>query len=213
MKDIDTMTPTPVVNSFNEWDPLEEVIVGVVEGATVPAWHVTLQATMPGNQREFYLRNGGRPFPKEQIEAASKELDEFARILEGEGVRVRWPDCLDHAREFATTDWQSCGGMYAAMPRDTLLVVGDEIIEAPMAWRSRYFEPTAYRPLLKEYFQRGAKWTAAPKPQLSDDLYNYSYKEPLDGEALVYVISEFEPTFDAADFIRCGRDIFTQRSH
>src|SRR5205085_9526018 len=68
-------------------------------------------------------------------------------------------------------------------------------------------------PLLKEYFQRGAKWTAAPKPQLSDDLYNYSYKEPLDGEALVYVISEFEPTFDAADFIRCGRDIFTQRSH
>jgi glycine amidinotransferase len=28
-----------------------------------------------------------------------------------------------------------------------------------------------------------------------------------------YVITEFEPTFDAADFIRCGRDIFVQRSH
>ena len=28
-----------------------------------------------------------------------------------------------------------------------------------------------------------------------------------------YVTSELEPTFDAADFIRCGRDIFAQRSH
>ena len=62
--------------------------------------------------------------------------------------------------------------MYAAMPRDILIVVGDEIIEAPMAWRSRFFEYRAYRPLLKEYFKRGAKWTTAPKPLLSDDLYD-----------------------------------------
>ena len=62
--------------------------------------------------------------------------------------------------------------MYAAMPRDILIVVGDEIIEAPMAWRSRFFEYRAYRPLLKEYFQRGAKWTTAPKPLMSDDLYD-----------------------------------------
>jgi glycine amidinotransferase len=48
---------------------------------------------------------------------------------------------------------------------------------------------------------------------LSDAFYNYGYTEPLDGEPIEYVISEFEPTFDAADFIRCGRDIFVQRSH
>ena len=58
------------------------------------------------------------------------------------------------------------------MPRDILIVVGDEIIEAPMAWRSRFFEYRAYRPLLKEYFKRGAKWTTAPKPLMSDDLYD-----------------------------------------
>jgi glycine amidinotransferase len=213
MEDLDLINPTPVINSFNEWDPLEEAIVGVVDGATVPAWHVTLQATMPANQREFYLQNGGQPFPKEQVEAASKELDEFAHILEAEGVRVRWPDRLDHSRRFATPDWQSPGGLYAAMPRDALLVFANEIIEAPMAWRSRYFESLAYRSLLKEYFHRGAKWTAAPKPQLSDALYNYDYAEPVDGEPLKYAITEFEPTFDAADFIRCGRDIFVQRSH
>ena len=58
------------------------------------------------------------------------------------------------------------------MPRDILLVVGDEIIEAPMAWRSRFFEYRAYRPLLKEYFKGGAKWTTAPKPLMCDALYD-----------------------------------------
>lgn len=63
-------------------------------------------------------------------------------------------------------------GMYAAMPRDIIMVVGDEIIEAPMAWRSRFFEYRAYRSLMKDYFQRGARWTTAPKPQMADDLYD-----------------------------------------
>lgn len=61
------------------------------------------------------------------------------------------------------------------MPRDILVVIGDEIIEAPMAWRSRYFEFRAYRTLLKDYFKSGAKWTAAPKPQMSDELYDQVY--------------------------------------
>lgn len=72
---------------------------------------------------------------------------------------------------FKTPDFQSCG-LYAAMPRDILLVVGDEIIEAPMAWRSRFFEYRAYRSLLKEYFKGGAKWTTAPKPLMCDALYD-----------------------------------------
>ena len=49
--------------------------------------------------------------------------------------------------------------------------MGNEIIEAPMALRSRFFEYRAYRPLLKDYFKRGAMWTAAPKPQMVADLY------------------------------------------
>jgi len=58
------------------------------------------------------------------------------------------------------------------MPRDILLVIGNEIIESPMAWRSRFFEYRAYRPLIKEYFRQGAKWTTAPKPLMSDELYD-----------------------------------------
>lgn len=52
------------------------------------------------------------------------------------------------------------------------MVVGNEIIEAPMAWRSRFFEYRAYRSLIKDYFHRGAKWTTAPKPTMADELYD-----------------------------------------
>lgn len=63
-------------------------------------------------------------------------------------------------------------GLYSAMPRDILMVVGNEIIEAPMAWRSRFFEYRAYRSIIKDYFHRGAKWTTAPKPTMADELYD-----------------------------------------
>jgi glycine amidinotransferase len=204
---------TPVVNSYDEWSLLEEVIVGVIEGAAVPAWHVTLEATMPSEQRPFFEELAGRPFPKERMDAAARELDAFAHILEAEGVTVRRPTAVNFARPYATPDWQSPGGLYAAMPRDLLLVIGDEIIEAPMAWRSRYYEVNAYRPLLHEYFHRGGRWTAAPKPQLNDDLYNSDYREPAGSTVETYAITEYEPTFDAADFVRFGRDVFVQKSH
>ena len=87
-----------------------------------------------------------------------------------------------------------------------------------MAWRSRFFEYRAYRPLIKEYFKQGAKWTTAPKPQMADQLYDFHYpiENVMDRHELAtagrFVTTEFEPCFDAADFIRAGKDIFVQRS-
>lgn len=205
--------PTARVNSYTEWDPLEEVIVGRADHACVPDWHVVLEATMPEKHWDWFKRQGGSYFPAELRLAAAKELDEFCAVLEREGVRVRRPDPVDWATPFQTPSFGPVRGLYGAMPRDCLLVVGDEIIEAPMAWRTRYFETRAYRSLIKEYFHAGARWTAAPKPELADDFY----RTDLSGSGYdVYddksVITEAEPVFDAADFCRCGRDIFCQRA-
>ena len=71
---------------------------------------------------------------------------------------------------YKTPDFEA-SAFRAGWPRDILLVVGNELIEAPMADRDRFFEYRAYRPLMKEYFKAGAKWTTAPKPQMSDKLY------------------------------------------
>src|SRR5262249_7210745 len=108
--------------------------------------------------------------------------------------------------------WRS-RGFCAACPRDLFLVIGSEIIETPSCWRSRYFEGYAYRTLFKEYFERGARWTSAPRPELTDRLYDGNFRPPAEGEPPCYVINEHEPVFDAADFTRCGRDLFVIRSN
>jgi glycine amidinotransferase len=202
----------PVVNSHNEFDPLEEVIVGSIEDATIPEWHVSGKAVWPQQYWDMYKTQAGQPFRQDLMDGARKELDGFAEILRQEGVIVRRPDAKtgDFSQSSKTPDFEINNGLYAAMPRDLLIVVGNEIIEAPMAWRSRFFEYRPYRKLMKEYFQRGAKWTTAPKPLMSDELYRSedSYVEGQDS----FVTTEFEPVFDAAEFTRIGKDIFVQRS-
>lgn len=202
------MISSPAVCSHNEWDLLEEVIVGIVDGACFPPWHFALQPVLPDNQHQIFQINAGTPFPVERVQAANQELEEFVHILEAEGVTVRRPEVRNQLEKFGAPGWQSTG-MYHAMPRDLLLVIGQQIIECPLAWRSRYCEVFGYRRLLKEYFNAGVQWQSAPKPELCDALYN----DYLGGEINSMIINEYEPTFDAADFIRCGRDIFVQKSH
>jgi len=203
--------------SCNEWDPLEEVIVGNVTGASVPPFTPEVKANTSEKNWKFFQKYHGRPFPPEHMAKAYDEIEEMCRILEHEGVKVRRPDDVIHSESYKTPDFESTG-MYAAMPRDILLVVGNEIIEAPMAWRSRFFEYRSYRSLMKEYFAGGAMWTTAPKPLMGDDLYdqNYPIENVNDRHRLAaqgrFVTTEHEPCFDAADFIRAGRDIFAQRS-
>ncbi|BAZ08944.1 non-ribosomal peptide synthase [Calothrix sp. NIES-4071] len=214
-----TVNNSSPVCSYNEWDPLEEVIVGIVDGSMVPSWHTIHRATvLPGQEKQMdslckRTQFQPLPYPEWLVQAATKCVDEFVHILESEGVVVRRPDVVDYSASFGTPGWEVMNGFCAANPRDVFLVIGNEIIEAPMADRGRYFESWAYRSLLKEYLKAGAKWVAAPKPQLLDALYDPDYKVPALGEEMRFVITEFEPTFDAADFVRFGRDIFVQKSH
>lgn len=207
-----TASVTSVVNSFNEWDLLEEVIVGRLDGAIIPPWHITVKATMPQRYWDLFRTYGGKLFPEELIKAGEKDLEELVHILEAEGVKVRRPDAVNYSLPYGTPDWQSPSGLYGAMPRDVMIVVGDKLIEAPMPWRSRFFEINAYRSLIKEYFHAGAQWLPAPKPELRDELYNYQYEEADEDAPFNSSLTEFEPVFDAAEFSRCGRDIFVQQS-
>jgi glycine amidinotransferase len=196
------------VNSWNEWDPLQEVVVGTARGAVDAGYEPALSPYFSSGHAGG--DSGAHPVPLPLVDDAERQLDAFARRLEGLGITVRRPDPIDHAIAVKTPDWAARGGHACACPRDLLLVIGDEIIEAPMTQRVRYFEFRAYRSLLKEYFRSGARWTAAPRPLMSDDLYHRpGGPEPFDF-ARGPLLTEFEPAFDAACFARFGRDIFWQ---
>lgn len=203
----------PVVQTYNEWDPLEEIIVGSVDGAMIPPWDIEMEATLHRKDLwDFYRQNGGKPWPPEMLQAADKDLREFVHILEAEGVTVRRPAPYDFSKPFSTPDFSIASSCYALMPRDVLLVIGDQIIEAPMGWRSRYHETHAYKELCKEYFRQGARWISGPRPQLSEQSYQPGYIAPQEGEPMRTVLTEWEPLFDAADVIKCGRDVFVAQS-
>jgi glycine amidinotransferase len=200
------------VNSYTEWDLLEEVIVGRLEGATVPSNHIAVTSNLPPFTAKLCRLAAGFRYPKWMVQLAQRELDAFIHLLEEEGIRVRRPDSVDFSRRYRLPQW-SARGFSVACPRDVFLIVGDEIIETPTCWRSRYFEAAAYRSLFKEYFAKGARWTAAPKPELTDRVFDYDYRIPGLAEPQRFVVNEFEPVFDAADFARCGRDLFVTRSN
>lgn len=210
------------VESYNEWDPLEEVIVGTVTGAMYPEVSPILAAN---GEPEWLLHYQGEFIEEEYTEKAAEQLENFVAHLKEQGVKVKRPAPHAHNNAYETPSWKCKSGWNTANPRDLFLVVGDEIIECASPLRHRYFESQAYHRLMTDYFKRGARWTSAPKAPLLDTLYDHSFlltsrgendtdedKTLKPGETHRYPINESEPVFEAADFIRCGRDIFVTQS-
>jgi N-dimethylarginine dimethylaminohydrolase len=188
-----------LVDVHNEWDPLEEMIVGIADGAQVPRPDRSVLAVDYLDHHDTPEEIPSGPYPARVIEEANEDLERFADVLRGEGVVVRRPVPSDHARTHGTPDW-TIDGEHDYCPRDVLLPIGRTVIETPMVLRSRYFDPFAYRDLLLEYFESGANWISAPKPRLLDETYD------LDAEG-GWVLRDLEPVFDAANVLRLGRDL------
>ncbi len=210
----DRAAQDPVVNSYNEWNQLEEVIVGRIEGAVIPsldepAIKAVIKPKTPGAKKFFSASE--KPYPNKIIKNAKKELDEFISILRAENIIVRRPEKFDFSKKYITPYWES-RGFSMSCPRDAFLVIGNEIIEAPISWRSRYFESIPYKNLFSYYFEHGEKWIFSPKPLLKNDLYGTELYIENDISKRC-VTDESEIVFDAADFLRFGKDIVVARSH
>jgi N-dimethylarginine dimethylaminohydrolase len=182
--------------SCNEWDPLEEVIVGNPLHARFPTPDPSTQVAEFPDRSLAEIPRG--PFPQRIIEETEEDLNEFVRILEGLGVTVKRPQTWPHEAKFSTIHWEA-QGYYNYCPRDVLLVIGDHIIETPNVIRSRAQETVSYRTLLMDYLRSGAKWYSAPKPMLLDSLFAVDPAKPTPRND--------EPAFDAANVLRFGYDL------
>lgn len=206
-----------VVKSWNEWDPLKHVIVGVADGCCIPPAEPALDAKVP---EDSDMRGQWGPRPQETVDRANEQLDGLVKILEDRGVRVDRPTPMDFNQPAKTPDWET-GSMFGCMPpRDVLLTVGSEMLEATMSYRCRWFEYLCYRPLLQKYYNEdpNMRHEAAPKPRLTDEDYHPDYLSDKIGveqrlkwaEERFFVTTEEEPLFDAADILRFGKDLVVQ---
>ncbi|PXF49768.1 Glycine amidinotransferase, mitochondrial [Gracilariopsis chorda] len=232
-----------LVNSCTEWEPLQEVIVAKLpDDACFPPNGPYFRGECNNEYIAATLNWPKGPRHPNGIQKANMQYDVFADMLEGEGVVVKRPTLVPQNKPIATPYW-STPTMYNVCPRDKLLVVGREILEAAMSFRTRLFEEYCYRDLIMDYYRRdkGMIWTAAPKPMMRNSLYQHAVdiangmKTPLwdrvknkmkNKKGLVnpedvrsgkhnfeFATTEDEPVWDAADVVRFGKDLFVMRSN
>lgn len=202
-----------VVNSHNDWSPLEEVIVGTPyhldysEDVSSKLFFYNNLAPEPylqGERGEW--RIFGEPPSNQVRDEAHEDLEHFVTVLEGEGVVVRRPQVLAEVPTI-TTPWWSAPMGHAMMSRDLCVIIDDEIIETPPMVRARYFESDLYKELFTEYFRQGARWTVVPRSRLLEKNFDYSYAvaqgyaEQAPAELFV------EMMFDGPQILRLGRDL------
>ncbi|MER7580096.1 glycine amidinotransferase [Kitasatospora sp. NPDC097691] len=221
------------LNSFDEWSPLKEIVVGSAENYVSHERELSFELffhdNIAGDNRsEWYYPRltsrlgdptaGGTRIPVKQryVAELNEDLQGLVDTLTSLGVTVHRPtDVTPETAEVRTPAW-SASVVPPLNLRDNTLIAGDEIIETSPMIRSRYFETQLLKPVFQEYFRRGARWSTMPRPLMTDASFDLSYArsskaggpmEPIeDPQSSPYDVG-YEMLFDAAQCLRLGRDI------
>lgn len=194
------------ISTHNDWDPLEEIIVGRADNARVPTVDASTMSMCYTNYPIETIRPLEGKYPQSLIDEANEDIEELVKVLQQAHIKVHRPQALDHSQEFSTPEWKSTG-WYTWCPRDLLLPLDNLVIETPSPMRARYFETRAYHNIMLEAVGDGVEWFAAPKPVLLDSSYQF---DNINGQPS---LTNLEPIFDAPNCIRLGRDILFQISN
>jgi len=212
-----TVASSKVVNSWDEFSTLKHIIVGRPEGSCVL---FNEPAAKPEEPQDSDMNGISGPRSADSVEKAAQQMDHFCELLQSHGIKVDRPDPIDWNNEIVTPFFKSQTEHGCMPPRDVLLTVGNEILEATMCYRSRWYEYRVYRDILWKYWlqDKDMKWEAAPKPRLTDSSFKLDYvDQEMSGEKFRlerlakkdFVTRDWEEAlFDAADVCRLGKDLF-----
>jgi N-dimethylarginine dimethylaminohydrolase len=127
-----------MINSKDEWSPLEEVVVG---SATNANWPTTDPVFATESSRTAWTETPvpSGPVPQWIVDEANRELDILAETIVRYGATVRRPEPMNFVE---------LGGMYNYCPRDRLLVAGSTIVDCNMMYPCRNQEIEALRKVI-----------------------------------------------------------------
>ena len=129
-----------MINSCNEWDPLEKIIVGSAANAN---WPMTDPVFAEEARNSLWTKTPAPsgPVPQFIVDDANRELDILAETLVRYGAMVYRPKPMDFVENT---------GMYNYCPRDRLLVAGDTLVDCNMMYPCRNQEIENYSRVLEE---------------------------------------------------------------
>jgi scyllo-inosamine-4-phosphate amidinotransferase 1 len=129
-----------MINSWNEWSPLEKIVVGSATGAN---WPMTDPVYAKEAQTSLWKQSPppGGPVPQFIVDLANRELDILSETLLKYGAVVHRPEPMD----FVQTQ-----GLYNYCPRDRLLVAGDVLVDCSMMYPCRNQEIKNYSRIVSQ---------------------------------------------------------------
>lgn len=187
-----------MVSVNNEWGRLRETFVGTIDNANMPKHGIDLHAVNYADKSRIPQHELGL-FDQKVYDETYEDLENLSNVLKDVGVVVRRPKPIETYRTISNGFWET-DQYYTFCPRDTVTVIGDTILEAPMTLRSRQFETFCFKEQFIEYMNKGAKWVSAPRPMLKDNSYQLEDLRKM-------TLTEVEPVFDAANILRANDDI------
>lgn len=187
-----------MVSVNNEWGKLREIIVGTIDNANMPTHGKDLHCINYAAETEIPKEEIGY-WDKQVYDETQEDLENLSTLLTDVGVKVYRPSPIDTQKVVSNGYWETTQ-YYTFCPRDTVTVIGNNILECPMSLRSRQFETDCFKDIFIEKMEEGSNWVSAPKPRLLDSMYQ---REDLDKITL----NNHEPVFDAANILRSNNDI------
>ena len=129
-----------MINSCNEWDPIEAIVVG---DATTANWPMTDSVFAEEARNSLWTDTPAPSGPVDQtiIDQANRELDTLSETLLRYGATVYRPKQMDFPKQ---------QGMYNYCPRDRLLVAGEVIVDVNMMYPCRNQEIENYGRILDQ---------------------------------------------------------------
>jgi N-dimethylarginine dimethylaminohydrolase len=193
------------INTHNDWDPLQEIIVGRADFAYIPPVDPSMRNFMYANLSNEEIQKYVGPYSQNLLGEANEDLDKLAEKLEEFDVKVHRPELIQHNQIFQTPKWRTTG-WHNYCPRDVLLIIGNDIVEVPSVMRSRMFESWSYNKILREAFDDDARWYSAPKQIMEDESFDFKdLSKP--------TLMNREILFDAPNIVRINNDLIYQVSN
>jgi N-dimethylarginine dimethylaminohydrolase len=129
-----------MINSWNEWDTIEEIVVGIADYANWPSSDpVFAEESKKTSWTETPVPSG--PVPQWIVDEANEDLNQLASTLVQYGAVVRRPEVMNFVKTH---------GMYNYCPRDRLLIAGDTVVDVSMMYPCRNQESRTLRKITED---------------------------------------------------------------
>ncbi len=204
------------LNSHNEWDKLEEVIVGSAKNSKgCFFWKNNKKITQNILNKAIKLAEDA--YPKWYLDEVEEDLSDLCSIFRKNNVKVLRPETKNVGKVFKTPNWSGISNnVYNA--RDLYLVIGNHLIESPSPVHWRFFEKDGFKNIFYKYMDNGFTWINPPNPEIDYKIFTKLkdlntkekkyYKKLTKGliEKL-HKLSDKEILFEAANTLRIGKDL------